>query len=244
MIKDKKTIIIIVLVVILGISLIVIGYLLGTNKIEIKNVNNSNNLSDISNTKVTKNIDEPTISTTTTKKKENLTEKDKIILKEIEEIDKNTDTLLKNNKSEDVKDKAKGIFISLVDFLFYDGKIKDVTFDELSESGKKKILDYSKRIDEKIENKYPNYKDTINTKTKDAYNKASELIKKGSKDLDEFARKKMTEEEYNSIIDAKEDIIKYTKKAGSIIKDYSINIYSKSKDVLSTWYKNFKNKKN
>lgn len=241
--KDSKNKIIVILVILVGFLLLLVGFLLGSKNIT-QNINTnehnnseSNNKIDKITTTTTSTTTTTTTKVTTTKKNAKLTKKDETVLKEIEELDKNTDTLLNSESSEEIKDKAKGIFVSLVNFLFYDGEIKGVTFDELSDSGKQKVLEYSKKIDEKIEKKYPNYKDTINTKTKDAYNKASELIKKGAKEISEFSREKLGEDNYNSIIDAKDDIVKYSKKAGSFIKDFSI----KTKDKLKSWYENFRN---
>ena len=69
------------------------------------------------------------------------------------EID-NSDTLKKN-----IKDK----FVMIVDFLFYDGKIGNKTFAELSNSTKLKVLELALTIDQKIENKFPGYKESIST---------------------------------------------------------------------------------
>ena len=61
--------------------------------------------------------------------------------------------------------------------------------------------------------------------------------KKGAKEISEFSREKLGEDNYNSIIDVKDDIVKYSKKAGSFIKDFSI----KTKEKLKSWYENFRN---
>ena len=45
-----------------------------------------------------------------------------------------------NNSWNDVKDKAKEYFITIVDFIFYDGKIKGHTFNDLSSTAKLKII--------------------------------------------------------------------------------------------------------
>ena len=151
-------------------------------------------------------------------------------------------TKVKSNVSDnDFLDSAKGVFISIVDFLFYDGSINGVTFDELSDSGKQKVLEIASSIDSTIENKFPGYKETISDKASNAFNKASEIIKKGANDLNDFAREKLGEDNYQSIIDAKDELIVYTKNAINFIGDVSSSLWNSTKDKLNNWYQNFKN---
>ena len=149
---------------------------------------------------------------------------------------------VKSNVSDNAfLDSAKGVFISVVDFLFYDGSINGVTFDELTDSGKQKVLEIASSIDSTIENKFPGYKETISDKASNAFNKASEIIKDGAKDLNDFAREKLGEDNYQSIIDAKDELIVYTKNAINFIGDVSSSLWSSAKDKLDNWYQNFKN---
>lgn len=151
-------------------------------------------------------------------------------------------TKVKSNVSDnDFLDSAKGVFISVVDFLFYDGSINGVTFDELSDSGKQKVLEIASSIDSTIENKFPGYKDAISDKASNAFNKASEIIKKGANDLNDFAREKLGEDNYQSIIDAKDELVYYTKNAINFIGDVSSSLWNSAKDKLNNWYQNFKN---
>lgn len=151
-------------------------------------------------------------------------------------------TKVKSNVSDnDFLDSAKGVFISVVDFLFYDGSINGVTFDELTDSGKRKVLEIASSIDSTIENKFPGYKETISDKASNAFNKASEIIKKGANDLNDFAREKLGEDNYQSIIDAKDELIVYTKNAINFIGDVSSSLWNSAKDKLNNWYQNFKN---
>ena len=149
---------------------------------------------------------------------------------------------VKSNVSDNAfLDSAKGVFISVVDFLFYDGSINGVTFDELTDSGKQKVLEIASSIDSTIENKFPGYKETISDKASNAFNKASEIIKDGANDLNDFAREKLGEDNYQSIIDAKDELIVYTKNAINFIGDVSSSLWSSAKDKLDNWYQNFKN---
>lgn len=159
----------------------------------------------------------------------------------IENLSNAIEEIEKSSVTEKFKDSAKATFISLVDFIFYDGEIKGVTFKELTESGKKKVLELASKIDDAIEAKVPNYKDTISSKTKGAYNEASKLIKKGASNFNDFLKSKLSENSYNAIVDAKDDIVKYTKNAVEIIKDNVPKVFNTAKEKLSEWYKKFKN---
>ena len=164
--------------------------------------------------------------------------------KDTEVINSLNETLskVKSNVSDSgFLDSAKGIFISVVDFLFYDGSISGVTFDELTDNGKRKVLEIASNIDSTIENKFPGYKETISDKASNAFNKASEIIKSGAKDLNDFAREKLGEDNYQSIIDAKDELVYYTKNAINFIGDVSSSLWNSAKDKLDNWYQNFKN---
>lgn len=65
------------------------------------------------------------------------------------------------NNSTSFKDSLKEKFVTLVDFLFYDGEIKEKTFKELSNKTKLKVLEIFLKIDNKLDNKFPNYKENI-----------------------------------------------------------------------------------
>jgi len=136
---------------------------------------------------------------------------------------------------------AKATFINIVDFLFYDGTIKGITFNELTDTGKQKVLEIANKIDQTIENKAPGYKEKINDKVSSAYDSASNLIKKGAKSLNNFLESKLDETEYNSIIQAKDELFKYTKNAVSFLGDAGSSLFNSAKSKLSDWYQKYKN---
>ena len=138
-------------------------------------------------------------------------------------------------------DSAKGVFVSIVDFLFYNGEINGVTFDELTDSGKQKVLEIASKVDSAIESKIPGYKETISDTASKAFNKASEIIKSGANNLNNFAREKLGEENYQSIIDAKDELVYYTKNAMSFLGDVGGKVFNSVKDKLDSWYQDFKN---
>lgn len=168
-------------------------------------------------------------------------ENDILVINELEKLNKSIDELLNSETVTDIKDKAKAVFITAVDFIFYDGNINGITFDELTSNGKEKVLNIISSIDTKIENKFPNYKETIKETTKEAYNKASELIRKGANNIKDFTKDKLGEDNYNSIIEAKDELVYYTENAFDIIGQFSVNTFNKGKEYIKDWYNNFKN---
>lgn len=67
-----------------------------------------------------------------------------------------------NNKDETLGKKIKAKFVTCIDFLFYDKEINGITFKELTNKTKLKILEIAMSIDSKIDSKFPNYKEEIN----------------------------------------------------------------------------------
>lgn len=172
--------------------------------------------------------------------KPSLSNKDNTI---INEMDNTLNSIDAESSSSNFSDKAKATFISIVDFLFYDGTIKGVTFNELTDAGKQKVLELANKIDVKLEEKAPGYKDKISSSTSSVYNKASEVIKNGASSLNNFAKEKLGDENYNSIIDAKNELVKYSKNALNLVGSAGSKLFSSTKDKLNDWYQNFKNNK-
>ena len=161
--------------------------------------------------------------------------------KVIESLETALDNIKNSEVTENFKANAKATFINVVDFLFYDGTIKGITFNELTSDGKTKALELANKIDEAIEKKVPNYKDSIASGASKAYKACSELIKKGASNLNSFLQSKLSEENYNSIINSKDDLVYYTKNAVSFLKDSGSKLFSTAKDKLSNWYNKYKN---
>lgn len=169
------------------------------------------------------------------------TENDTIIINEFNQFETKLDNIISDNDLE-IEDKAKGVFVLIVDFIFYEGEINGITFNELSDAGKEKVLKIATSIDNKINLKYPDYKNTIVSTAKQAFNKASELIKKGATNINDFSQDNFSNEYYNSIILVKENLIYYTKKASPIIGEVSQIFYQATKSSITTWYDLIKNR--
>lgn len=209
------------------------------------NVTSSNNASSVSNSTTTNSSKNTQSNSSNKNDVSNNTEvntyssNDEIVINSLE----SSLTKINNGSTSDssFSDSAKGVFVSIVDFLFYDGEINGVTFDELTDSGKQKVLEIASKVDGAIESKIPGYKETISDTASKAFNKASEVIKSGANNLNNFAKEKLGEENYQSIIDAKDELVYYTKNAINFLGDVSGKVFNSVKDKLDSWYQDFKN---
>ena len=78
--------------------------------------------------------------------------------------------------TDNFKGAIKDKFVLIVDFLFYDGMIGEKTFAELSDQTKLKVLEISLEIDQKIEKKFPGYKESISSSSSKIYTNVKNKI--------------------------------------------------------------------
>lgn len=104
------------------------------------------------------------VSSTVVTTKTTVINKDETVLTYIEDEYKKIDM-------QEIKDKAKTSFITIVDFIFYDGEINGVTWNSIKTSTKAKVIYYALLMDNKLENKWPNYKNNIENKYNDIKSK-------------------------------------------------------------------------
>ena len=74
------------------------------------------------------------------------------------------------------KEKFKDYFVEIVDFIFYGTEIKGHTFNDLTSSGKLKVISIALKIDSFIDSKVPGYKETISGTSSRIYNNAKEKL--------------------------------------------------------------------
>ena len=139
-------------------------------------------------------------------------------------------------------------FITLTDFIFYDGEINGVTFDELTDSAKEKVLDLYDKIDTKIESVFPNYKENIASTSKDVYaNIKKEITELKDKIKDKYIDKH-GQENYdnleNDYNESKETLKDSAQNTYETLKDVSTEFYENTKNKAENWYKNYKESRN
>ncbi len=89
-------------------------------------------------------------------------DKDQLVIAYLNELEPQIET--KENESI-----IKNGFITITDFLFYNGDIKGVTLNEISTKTKLTILKFALKIDAKIDSYFPDYKEKISNTTSKIY---------------------------------------------------------------------------
>lgn len=83
---------------------------------------------------------------------------------------------LQTNANNGITDTLKSGFITIVDFLFYDGTIAGHTFSELTTSAKLEVLKAALWVDDKIDSVFPGYKETIGNGANKVYTSVKSMI--------------------------------------------------------------------
>ena len=135
--------------------------------------------------------------------------------------------LIESEQVEQAKEKGKEYFITGVDFIFYDKEMNGVTFDDLTEEGKKVTLENLEIIDGWIMEIAPDYKDKIGEK----YQVVKDFVSTTYYDVLESIKESLGEENYSAIQEKKNEI-----------KESITSTKDKALEKVSDWYQNFKNK--
>lgn len=160
------------------------------------------------------------------------------------EVDRIT---LSENPSKSDQNILKNTFITLTDFIFYDGTIKGKKFSELTASCKEKVIDIYTKIDSKIESRFPNYKESIKSTSKKVYSNVKEkVIDVKTKIQDEY-RERVGEESYQNTVDAYNEDKSNIKDVYETYKPYidegknkAKSTYENAKEKASNWYQKYK----
>lgn len=170
---------------------------------------------------------------------------DEEVVEYIEDVTNEVETLTEEESlSEKTKQSLKKAFITLTDFIFYDGTIKGKTFKELSYEAQTKILELYEKLDTKIESVFPNYKEEIKDTSTKTYSKAKEKAKELKETIKKIYIERVGEDTYQKEMDiiknTKDKVVEKTTPVISDVKDKAKDTYTKAKDKLDKWYKNFK----
>jgi len=130
----------------------------------------------------------------------------------------------------------KNGFVKLVDFIFYGEKIKGVTFSELKDDIKLKVINIGYKIDSKIDKIFPGYKEKITTGIKRIYTNIKERLT----ELYISITNKICTSRPSLCENAKEGFSSMKESFG-ITWDMLKDIYSNSKEKVSDWYLEYKN---
>ena len=134
------------------------------------------------------------------------------------------------DKSNDESKIKKG-FINVVDFLFYGKEIKGKTLSGLTDDAKLKIMKIALSLDQKIESKFPDYKEKLSDKYKEIKSKVVEAYINTTT--------KICDNHEQLCIDAKNDF-NSLKESFGLTFDYIKKYSNKGLDKLKEWYENFR----
>ena len=129
----------------------------------------------------------------------------------------------------------KNGFVRIVDFIFYGEKIKGVTFAELKDDIKLKIIDIGYKIDSKIDKIFPGYKEKITSGIKKIYTNIKERLT----ELYISITNKICTNNPTLCEDAREGFASMKESFG-ITWDMLKGIYNNSKEKVSDWYLEYK----
>ncbi len=166
----------------------------------------------------------------------------------LDDVSSEVDRIVSKDKNTKADENIlKNTFITLTDFIFYDGEIKGKKFSELTANCKEKVLDIYTKIDNKIETKFPNYKENIKSTSKKAYNSVKEKALDLKTKIQEEYREKVGEEGYQNTIDAYNEDKANVKGVYDTYKPYidegknkAKAAYGSTKEKVSNWYKEYK----
>ena len=162
---------------------------------------------------------------------ENLQNTEEDVVQYFQNLDNKMDTY---STDKTLGESIKSGFVTVVDFLFYDGEIYGKTFDELSDSAKLKVLKIALSIDKKIEEYFPTYKEDISGAGSKIYTNVREKVISTYLDI----TTKVCENHQDLCVSAKEglsDMKKSFSLTWSMIKELSGVGVSKLKAWYEVW---------
>lgn len=193
------------------------------------NTSTKSNTTKTQTNKTTKSTKTETIKNTvtnTTVKVDNASEK---VVKYIENDEKNVFT---DANIEEFNAKVKAEIIKITDFVFNGTEINGHTFDELTEQAKLYVMDLLVKIDAKIEEVHPGYKDEIKIKVKDYTDRITDKYY-------EITEKICTEMGTTACNQAKKDV-ETMKENFNLTLDLAKVIGKSTIESLKEWYEIFK----
>ena len=170
------------------------------------------------------------------------------VVEYVEKQDEDISQIIEKEKvTIEEENKLKNTFIMLTDFIFYNGTIKGITFNELKTETQNKILDIYEKMDQKIEKRFPNYKNTIKETSTKTYHNIIEKVGQLKDKVKEKYKEEVGKEGYEQTIQAYKEDKKELKDTLDTYKPYlekgkeeGKNIWEKVKEKASTWYEKYK----
>lgn len=151
--------------------------------------------------------------------------KDNKVLNFFSEQYKDLQESINSIDTEAIKTKGKALTVTFIDFIFYDGEIYGITYDELSEGVKEQIYQDFCDIDALIENYVPGYKEAIGEK----YQVVVDFISPKYYYVVDKIKEFIGEDNLEKLNEIKEN-------AGDVVSD----LYNKEKEKIKEKYENWR----
>lgn len=167
----------------------------------------------------------------------------------LEEINTDIKTLTAKTSLTDLdKETLKNTFITLTDFIFYNGEIKGKTFADLTTSSKEKVIEIYENIDAKIESVYPEYKDKIKETSLKTYSNIKDKLIEVKDSIASSYKEELGEELYNEQLatfeESKITMQESIEPVIDTIVEESKKVYADTKEKLDNWYQTWKEENN
>ena len=137
------------------------------------------------------------------------------------------ESLINEEKIEDAKKKVKDVFVTGVDFIFYDQPIGDVYFDDLTAAGKEMTMDALDTLSGFADQIAPNWKSELSEK----YQITSEFVGEEYLAFLDSIREYLGDENYEALGEIKDQIL------GDIT-----DTYDGAKERVKSWYEEFRSR--
>lgn len=193
------------------------------------NTSTKSNTTKTQTNKTTKSTKTETIKNTVTKTPVKVDNASATVVRYIENDEKNVFT---DANIEEFNAKVKAEIIKITDFVFNGTEINGHTFDELTEQAKLYVMDLLVKIDAKIEEVHPGYKDEIKIKVKDYTDRITDKYY-------EITEKICTEMGTTACNQAKKDV-ETMKENFNLTLDLAKVIGKSTIESLKEWYEIFK----
>ena len=199
---------------------------------ENKNINNSNstNNNPTNNNSNVTNHNKPN-NTNTNKTPTNNNSNNNVSTKSADEAVLEYVNKVESDADKGITDTLKSGFITVVDFLFYNGEIAGHTFNELSTSAKLEVLKAALWIDDKIDNVFPGYKETISNGANKVYTSVKNLIVSTYLDITTSIC-----ENHSDLCESAKNDFQSLKKSFGFTWDLIKDLASSGLDKLKNWY--------
>lgn len=149
------------------------------------------------------------------------------IINYFENMKEELNNYLSSENINSFKEKIKNTIIDGIDFVFYGKEIKGITFEELSNETKEKILKIVAEMDMMIESRKPGYKEEI----KSSFGRFKDAVKKNVLNIDESLK--------NALGDSYDDLKELIGATGEVTLDVAetgIGILDSGFTYMKEWY--------